>query len=85
MSYPYEYSEKEKALISALKYEGIANSVSIVPPLLFSLMAVECFRHNRQDKIAESVRRCLLALEAINKNGKQILRLTKEFDDLIEL
>lgn len=84
--YPYEYSEKEKKLIASLKFEDIASSPSIVPALLYPMMAVECFRHNRQDNIANSVRKCLLAMEeATRKNGNHILRLTKEFDDLIEV
>lgn len=86
MTYPYEYSDKEKSLIEALKYQDVASSPSMPPPLLYNVMAVECFRHNRQDKVAESVRRCLLATEeATRKDGKKILRLTPEFDSLIDI
>jgi hypothetical protein len=86
MNYPYEYSEKEKQLISELKYEHIASNPYYVPALLYSVMAVECFRHNRQDKVSESVRNCLLAMEESYRNeGKQILRLTPEFDALITI
>jgi hypothetical protein len=86
MNYPYTYSDKEKSLIEALNCQDIASNPSTVPALLYNVMAIECFRHNRQDKIANSVRRCLLALEeATRKNGKQIHRLTDEFDNLIEI
>jgi hypothetical protein len=84
MNYPYEYSDKEKQLINALNYQDIASSPNLPPPLLYNVMAVECFRHNRQDKVAESVRNCLLAMEeSSRKTGKQIYRLTPEFDALI--
>jgi len=85
--YPYEYSEKEIKLIEALNYQDIASNPSVPPPLLYNCMAIECFRHNRQDKVFHSVRACLLSLEdsARKYPQKGIFRLTKEFDDLIQL
>lgn len=87
MNYPFEYSEKEQKLIEALNFQTFAKSPNLPPPLLYNCMALECFRLNKNDKIADSVRNCLLALEDIaNASPKmKIYRLTPEFDDLIQI
>ena len=82
MTYPYEYSDAEKRLISTLKMEDVAMSPHQPPPLLFTWMAVQCFRDNRNDDVSTSVRNCLLAMEKAHTPGA-ICRLTPEFDKLI--
>jgi len=85
--YPYEYSEKEQKLIEELNYQSPAMNPCNAPTMLYNWLAIECFRTNRQDNVAESVRRCLLAMEASTRTdtANLILRLTTEFDDLIIL
>lgn len=84
MSYPYEYSKKEIELIELLKFQDIASSPSTPPPLLYMWMGLQCFRDNRNDKISESVRNCLLAMEKSQLPGS-VNRLTPEFDVLIQI
>lgn len=78
----YEYSENEVQLIKQLDLLIPANSPSLPPILLYQCMAIACFRDNRNDKVSDSVRRCLLELEK-PKNG--LCRLTPEWDALISL
>ena len=75
---PYEYSEKEIGLMKELGVLDIASSPSQVPVLMYHIMALICFRDNRQDNVSDSVRRCLIACENNKTN-----RLTPEFDSLI--
>jgi hypothetical protein len=80
MTYPYEYSAAEIKLIEVLNMQDIAMSNSMIPPMLYYSMAIECFRHNMNNEVSTSVRNCLLKLE---NPSHGILRLTKEFDSLI--
>lgn len=75
-----EFSEKEKSLIEAMGFDDVAYSCSICAPRLYDMMALHCFKEKLNTKAAESVRRCLTAIDKRNP-----YRLTKEFDDLIEL
>ena len=82
MTYPYEYSDAEKRLITILKMEDVAMSPSQPPTLIFMWMAIQCFRDNRNDDVSTSVRNCLLEMEKAHTPGA-IRRLTPEFDKLI--
>jgi hypothetical protein len=75
----FEYSEKEMKLIAHFGFDKIAPSC--FPSKIYDLMAMEAFRLNMpNDKYVESLRRCYEALVTIKYR-----RLTKQFDDLIQL
>lgn len=84
MKLPYEYSLHEIALMKSLNMIDIAESPSTPPPLMYMWMGLKCFRENRNDKISDSVRRCLLALDNCQAKDSP-KRLTPEFDSLIEI
>ena len=76
--FAYEYSEKELELINVMGMFDIAQSPHMPPVLLYREMSLQCFRAKIEGDIGESVRKCLFAVET-----GDILRLTKEFDNLI--
>ena len=47
-------------------------------------MSMECFRRNMNNSISDAVRRGLLELDKMS-TGTNILRLTPEFDELIQI
>jgi hypothetical protein len=74
-----KYSEKEIALIKLMGYSELINN-PIEPPTLYNIMGKMAFVENRQDKAAESLRKCLKAF-----NFGWPYRMTKEWDDLIDV
>ncbi len=71
----YEYTEKEIRLIKEFGKESLIDKIP--PVTLYRVMAREAFLDNRQDVYADSVRRCLRAIEIQFPLNK------KEFDNLI--
>ena len=71
------YSEQEIQLFKELKIDDIMHHE---PPVLYAQAIVACFMLNKNDNISDSIRRCNKAL--VDGSPK---RLTKEFNDLIEL
>ena len=70
------YSEKEQKLFIALGYEDLLTQQPIV---LYRMVALNLFKHDKTGSLVCTVRRCLNAID----NGSPH-RLTKEFDDLIQ-
>lgn len=80
-----DYSKKELEMIrfiSPFWADTIEKGMdsSIIAPTLFDTLGLLCFVENKTGKAVDSLRRCIQAL----KKGT-CLRLTKEFDALIEL
>jgi hypothetical protein len=72
-----DYSEKEKQLIKAFGYE---NLLTVVAPTLYRMMVEKAFINDMKGPHVESLRRCAKALQEC-----KIYRLTKEWDDMIQL
>jgi hypothetical protein len=80
-----DYSEKEFAMIKSLsphwaKLIESDKTSSVMPPQLLSIVALQCFIDNSSGPAVESLRRCVRACQ----NCKPY-RMTKEYDDLIQL
>lgn len=73
-----EYSEKELALIRYYRMEILTETVR--PIMLYNAMVYTAFVKDDRSCYAESLRRCILALE-----GNTIRRMTPEFDALIDI
>lgn len=73
------YSEKEQQPFTSLGYNYLMNLMNI-PPDAYNIVAMNSFTKNLNGKQIDSIRRCICALQAGTP-----YRLTKEFDDLIEL
>jgi hypothetical protein len=74
----FEYSEKEMALIAYFGYTNIADRVSANS--IYRMMMEKAFITDDRSTAAESIRRCLIALEE-----GEIYRMTDEWDRLIVL
>ena len=72
-----KYSNKEQKLINALHFGDFLEQE---PSVTYKTLALHCFSKGLQGILAESVRRCYNAMQ----EGTPY-RLTKEFDDLINL
>ena len=72
----FDYSQRERDLISYFGFSSIADRIA--PENLYRLMAEKAFLENDQTTGAESVRRCLKAFGTIH-------RMTPGWDSLIEL
>ena len=72
-----EYSEKEWLLIDHFGFRTVSEHA--FPPMIYSMMAIKAFTSNEQSPYVDSLRRCLLHLEA----GKY--RMTPEFENLIQV
>lgn len=70
------YSNKEIELFNRLGCDWYSLAE---PPVVYSTLCINVFLENRNDEAAESLRRCMKALQT---DGPPY-RLTKEFDDLI--
>lgn len=80
-----DYSDKEYAMIAAISphWQSIIDrdlDNSIVPPLVFEIVALDCFMENKTGKAVDSLRRCVAAVRKCNP-----YRRTPEFDALIDL
>lgn len=78
-----EFSQKELDLIQSLSphwYKIITTHKDFNPPKLYEILAIQCFAENRTGKDVDSLRRIINVLHQC-----KIFRLTKEFDDLIQL
>lgn len=76
-----EYSVKEKMLLKYFEVEYLVNN--LIPLGVYNIMIKESFMRDDRSKYTESLRRCIKAFEC--SDNKKIYRLTKEFDDLIEI
>jgi hypothetical protein len=72
------YSNKEIELFNRLGCDWYSQAE---PPVVYSTLCINVFLENINDEAAESLRRCMKAMEI---DGPPY-RLTKEFDDLIVL
>lgn len=80
-----DYSDKEFAMVLALSPHWASiiekdRDSSIMPPQVLEILARECFIDNTTGPAVESLRRCVKAC----MNCKPY-RMTKEYDDLIQL
>lgn len=72
-----DYSEKEQKLFEELKLDIYYGDIP--PATLYNMAAMNCFMENRQDKVSESVRRCVKAWHTCS-----CYRMTPEWDAMIE-
>lgn len=72
------YSNKEIELFNRLGCDWYSQAE---PPVVYSTLCINVFLENRNDEDADSLRRCMKALQT---DGPPF-RLTKEFDDLIAI
>lgn len=80
-----DYSDKEFTMIKELSPHWAQiieedKDSSFVPPRILEIIAMDCFINNTTGPAVESLRRCIKAC----KNCKPY-RMTKEYDDLIQL
>lgn len=83
----YDFSEKEMSMFKELGFELKSDDriLQTLPPfMIYNMAAKYCFLKKLEGKIVDSLRRCLLALDEEDQS-KKIYRMTKEFDDLIQL
>jgi len=72
-----DYSEKEIKLIETFGYGDL---LSVNAPSLYRMMAEKAFIADMKGPHVESLRRCMKAIQEC-----KIYRLTKEWDDLIQM
>lgn len=78
---PFKYSEKELQLFKLFNVLDWAYAPSMPPILIYRNLAIECFKKDDFYSLkSKAVRKCLIALEQ-----STTLRLTPEFDNLIQL
>lgn len=80
-----DYSEKEFAMVKALSPYWAKliedDKVSFTfPPKVLEVIGMDCFIDNKTGPAVDSLRRCLKACKNCNP-----YRMTKEYDDLIQL
>jgi hypothetical protein len=71
------YSTKEIQLMEKL---GYGDFIYQEPAVTYRTLAIHCFVKNLSDPLADSVRRCYIAMQEGNP-----YRLTEDFDNLITL
>lgn len=75
-----KYSEKEEKLIRYFNVADAANSKTVGANTIYNMMVMEAFLRDDRTEYAESLRRCVRAL---NSPSEQIYRMTPEWDNLI--
>ena len=80
-----DYSEKEFAMIEFISLHWAliiekSNDMGMVPPEVLNILSIECFINNLRGRAVDSLRRCMKACQVCNP-----YRMTKEYDDLIQL
>lgn len=72
------YSDAEKKLIAYFGFTDISESTSLVPAVLYPMMASKAFVDNDRTPAADALRRAIVALER-----RSVYRETPEWDSLI--